>query len=497
MHKLNYTFLSIRQINMLKLSTILCITILLGMHPTKSLAQNTQRLNEEEIYASYLEQIGAVFASRGMQENEIASIIQQFKNSNITNDQSFADVLNALYPNDRNIGILFYFFKDDHLRILFAEPGNIIEKKVIDITEAELLALNNNINQSLSLYQQTANRSPKLRSTVKKDSSQKSASAKISFEKSIEQASSVLLPEKLNRSFKHLVIIPALNIGSVPFYLLKMYGEKKFLVDYCSYSIAPSIVDLIALRYKMLKAKLPTSKFNFINGLINKGNVKENIAEKNLILHSLDSTNMKLNNALLVGNPAYPTNTDYVFPDLQGAKKEIYNAAKFATRYTLFEGTNAVKDSIMQYLPKADVAYFATHGIANNENPMEQSFLVLSGNSPFLTAREIMNTRKTLKGFPKMVILSACQTGLGKYMNAGTVGLARSFLIAGSNHVIMSLWNVDDNATAFLMNRFIEHLQNKQSNTPSGALRLAVLDTKQKFTSPDKWACFSVFGVDY
>lgn len=466
------------------------------LQPNYSFAQKAE-ITEENIYASYLEQIGAVFASRGMQENEIAYIIQQFKNSNITNDQSFADVLNALYPNDRNLGVLFYFFKDNRLRILFAEPGNIIEKRVVNITEEELLTLNNNINQSLSLYKQTANRSPMLRSTLKIDSSQKAATTKVSFEKSIDKASAILLPPKLNHSFKHLVIIPALNIGSIPFYLLKMPGEKKFLVDYCSYSIAPSIVDLIALRYKMLKAKLPATKFGFINKLINNGTIKEHIAEKNLILHTLDSTSMKLNNALLVGNPAYPTNTAYVFPDLQGAKKEIHNATKYAVKYTLFEGKTALKDSILHYLPKADIAYFATHGIANNENPMEQSFLVLSGNSPFLTAKEIMNTRKTLNGFPKMVILSACQTGLGKYMNAGTVGLARSFLIAGSNHVIMSLWNVDDNATAFLMNRFIEYLQNKLSNTPSGALRLAVLDTKQKFIAPDKWACFSVFGVDY
>ena len=96
-----------------------------------------------------------------------------------------------------------------------------------------------------------------------------------------------------------------------------------------------------------------------------------------------------------------------------------------------------------------------------------------------------------------MVILSACQTGLGRSMEAGVAGLARSFLIAGSNHVIMSLWSVDDNATAFLMERFIYHLQTPSLFCPSEQLRQAILDTKKKFPNPSQWASFSVFGIDY
>ena len=56
------------------------------------------------------------------------------------------------------------------------------------------------------------------------------------------------------------------------------------------------------------------------------------------------------------------------------------------------------------------MVYFATHGIADAEKPMEKSFLVLSGADPFLTAKNIMDLRNKNsyeKGFPKMVILSA------------------------------------------------------------------------------------------
>jgi len=76
-------------------------------------------------------------------------------------------------------------------------------------------------------------------------------------------------------------------------------------------------------------------------------------------------------------------------------------------------------------------------------------------------------------------------------------GLARSFMLEGSNHVIMRLWNVDDEATAYLMNRFLFHLQKPTRFMPAEPLRLALLDTKKKYPKPSQWAGFSLFGIDY
>jgi CHAT domain-containing protein len=108
-----------------------------------------------------------------------------------------------------------------------------------------------------------------------------------------------------------------------------------------------------------------------------------------------------------------------------------------------------------------------------------------------------MGIRSSFTDLPEMVILSACQTGLGKSMEAGTAGLARSFLLGGSTHVIMSLWNVDDAATAYLMSRFVHHLQTPHRFMPAEPLRLAILDTQLKFKNPAQWASFSLFGIDY
>jgi CHAT domain-containing protein len=203
-------------------------------------------------------------------------------------------------------------------------------------------------------------------------------------------------------------------------------------------------------------------------------------------------------NPLFVCNPIYPKNNEYNFPDLPGAKQEIDSAIIYSKKYTLLEGKDAYKDNVISLMNKKDVVYFATHGIADQENPMEKSYLVLSEPQPYLTAKDVMDLRlKPDFVFPEMVILSACQTGLGRFMEAGTAGLARSFLIGGSNHVIMSLWSVDDNATAYLMQRFIYHLTKPMLFTPSEQMRLAVLDTMKKYPNPAYWASFSVFGVDY
>lgn len=473
---------------------LLAIVIAFVSAPCTLNAQGTGN-EEEAIYQAYIDQVRAMLSARGMGNSEIEEVIAQYKNNNIQSDNDLAKVLGKLYPSDRNIGIIFYFFKDDSLRISFFEPGRIIEQTKISITEKKLLSLTDNINRSLNLYDKSSSRSPHFRGvTIKPDPNNK----QISFDAAITEASKVLLPKKFTDQYRHLLVIPAYNISAVPFHLLKANNDKKFLVEYCSYSISPSIVDLIVLRYKMLKKHLPPDGFDFIKQVFSiSPEAPYDEQMKNKVLHSLDAAHFDLESPLFVSNPAYPTNTDYVFPDLQGARKEIDSAKQYAPTYKLFEGDKAIKDSIMKYLPKADLAYFATHGIASNESPMEKSFLVLSGNNAFLTAKDIMDTRLKKKPFPEIVVLSACQTGLGKFTNAGTVGLARAFLIAGSNHVVMSLWNVDDEATAFLMSRFMWHLKNNNAHLPSGALRLAILDTKKQYTNPSKWASFTVFGIDF
>ena len=89
-----------------------------------------------------------------------------------------------------------------------------------------------------------------------------------------------------------------------------------------------------------------------------------------------------------------------------------------------------------------------------------------------------------------LVILSACGTGLGNPTNDGVYGLQRAFKKAGAQTIIMSLWNVDDNATALMMETFYKELVNTKSKRK--AFQKAQSTVREKYEDPYYWAAFIV-----
>jgi CHAT domain-containing protein len=114
-----------------------------------------------------------------------------------------------------------------------------------------------------------------------------------------------------------------------------------------------------------------------------------------------------------------------------------------------------------------------------------------------LTAKEISDV--DLRGLD-LVVLSACQTGLGDISQGeGVFGLQRGFKKAGANSILMSLWEVDDKATQILMTQFYKNLLSGQSK------RLALLSAQKhlreieggKYDKPRYWAAFILLdGLD-
>jgi CHAT domain-containing protein len=89
----------------------------------------------------------------------------------------------------------------------------------------------------------------------------------------------------------------------------------------------------------------------------------------------------------------------------------------------------------------------------------------------------------------ELVVLSACQTGLGDDMGTeGVAGLQRSFAIAGAKNIIMSLWPVDDFATQYLMTEFYKNYASSQNVELS--FKTAQFAVKQKYPQPLYWAAF-------
>jgi CHAT domain-containing protein len=146
---------------------------------------------------------------------------------------------------------------------------------------------------------------------------------------------------------------------------------------------------------------------------------------------------------------------------------------------------------------KYRVVHIATHGLLNAERPQFTGVVLsLVGNKNqdgFLRTDEIFNLRL---GSP-LVMLSACETGLGKEKRGeGVMGLTRAFMYAGAPTVGVSLWSVADKSTADLMTDFYRRLLAADDTSPSGALRQAQLSmiTAKKYSAPFYWAPFVLVG---
>jgi CHAT domain-containing protein len=144
------------------------------------------------------------------------------------------------------------------------------------------------------------------------------------------------------------------------------------------------------------------------------------------------------------------------------------------------------------------IVHFATHGLINNQHP-DLSGIVLSlvdeqgrPQNGFLRIYDIYN----LKLNADLVVLSACQTALGKQINGeGLVGLTRGFMYAGAPRVVASLWRIDDRATAEMMRRFYQGML-KDGLRPAAALRAAQVSmlSEKRWQSPHYWAAFTLQG---
>ncbi len=173
---------------------------------------------------------------------------------------------------------------------------------------------------------------------------------------------------------------------------------------------------------------------------------------------------------------------------LAGEKRNL-TALDFAASRTV-----AMNDQLRDYR----IVHFATHGLINNQHP-DLSGIVLSlvdeqgrPQNGFLRLYDIYN----LKLDADLVVLSACQTALGKDVKGeGLVGLTRAFMYAGAPRVVASYWRIDDRATADFMKRFYSAML-KDGLKPAAALRAAQVSMSQdkRWQSPHYWAAFTLQG---
>jgi CHAT domain-containing protein/Tfp pilus assembly protein PilF len=178
--------------------------------------------------------------------------------------------------------------------------------------------------------------------------------------------------------------------------------------------------------------------------------------------------------------------------------QQILSLVPEAQRFQAFGFAASRSAATSSELSQYRIVHFATHGFANSQQP-ELSGIVLSlldekGDlqNGFLRLNDIFNLNLPAD----LVVLSACQTGLGKQIKGeGLVGLTRGFMYAGTPRVVVSLWKVDDRATAELMGRFYQKML-KEGKPAATALREAQLEMWQEtqWKLPYYWAAFVLQG---
>jgi len=187
---------------------------------------------------------------------------------------------------------------------------------------------------------------------------------------------------------------------------------------------------------------------------------------------------------------------------LRFAREEARSiSAIFEPATHLLEGKQATESAFKDQAGNYGMLHFATHGYFNRKNPLFSGLELEAdeSNDGLLQVFEILG----LSLNARLVTLSACQTGLGTgYFNeipAGDdfVSLTRAFLLAGSDAVLASLWEVDDRSTVGLMTGFYQRLRASGSDAGK-ATALALVQREMRlskeFNHPFYWAPFVLVG---
>jgi CHAT domain-containing protein/tetratricopeptide (TPR) repeat protein len=186
--------------------------------------------------------------------------------------------------------------------------------------------------------------------------------------------------------------------------------------------------------------------------------------------------------------------------DLPGAKREVeFLARTFAGKYLY--GPDANEESFKYFTQKNhySIIHLAMHGVVDAKEP-EYSSLVFSyinneAEDDLVHAYEL----NLLEINTDLVVLSACETGFGKYERGeGVVSLGRGFMYAGAPALVMTLWPINDKATSILISEFYQQLSSGYGKDEAMRIaKLTYLNKSNALTShPFFWASFVNFG-DY
>jgi tetratricopeptide (TPR) repeat protein len=262
-----------------------------------------------------------------------------------------------------------------------------------------------------------------------------------------------------------LAIEPHASLWLVPFAALQL-PDRTWMSDRWSLVYTPSIQKLTEIRSKHCYATLDRSQ------------------------------------VLVMGNPLMPTirtedGRKIILAPLSGAEAEAKSIVESLgdRQYTLLLQAEATESAVKELARTHNIIHLATHGIAYTEDPLNSfiAFAPTATENGLLTAREVAQNRELPVD---LVVLSACQTGLGRVSGDGMLGLSRAFLIAGARTVIVSQWSVSDGATKELMVAFYQYYLASGNKTIALQRAMQKVRSIPEYSNPRYWAAFAIVGAE-
>jgi CHAT domain-containing protein len=281
-----------------------------------------------------------------------------------------------------------------------------------------------------------------------------------------------------------------INLESIPL------AENKYVIDEREIVLLSNMKDLLTDRYNNAKTKKATKQ-----------------------------TGETKNSAALIGNPKYYNDAQGLVKQLPGAEEEV----KLISQTFIDKGWEVAtlvfdqaEESSVKKMISPNVFHIATHGFFledvkqsnelndlasdRSQNPLLRSGLILQNGGSLMEKNDVLdfNTEEGILtayeamnlnfDHTELVVLSACETGLGDLMlGEGVYGLQRSFMVAGAHNIIMSLFKVPDQPTMELMSVFYKNWL--ETNDKRKAFLDAQRTIRQKYPAPINWGSFVMVGL--
>jgi len=281
---------------------------------------------------------------------------------------------------------------------------------------------------------------------------------------------------------KKVIFVPQGSLFQIPFAALYDSKAKKYLIEKHPILTTPSIQALDIIRQRQQNRESNRKTLEKKDWLI--------LGVKNAKPDKFCSNSEKLS-----------------LTELEGAEKEAKDISVLFDISPTLGVQEKTETAVRQKMLQARMIHLAAHGLLDycekeGEVPGAIALNASGNDDGWLTASEISQ----MKLQAELIVLSACDTALGRLTGDGVIGLSRSALAAGSSSAIVSLWNVDDYSTAFLMTEFYRQLKEQSKSgklDKAEALRQAMLntknyvdkDTKKKiYSEPYQWSAFTLVG---